>query len=203
MQHSSAAAWWVPGGTLETHRHIHSFSALVFSVVLNCNESVNRQTSCRTGSLSKAATCCPLCKLTYGCVLCGCCCQARVLAANRKPLYCTLRTRKRCAVLDSAGQLKRVHHILNECVVDRWAGGFAGVQRCRGGLVTGGPAQCRLSLRLATGNSFPSLHGTALLYATLCVLTCFCTRCAASNLASSCCCAVVLLQRCLPLLCVP
>lgn len=48
-------------------------------------------------------------------------CLARVLAANRKPLYCTLRTRKRCAVLDSAGQLKRVHHILNECVVDRGA----------------------------------------------------------------------------------
>lgn len=45
--------------------------------------------------------------------------QARVLAANRKPLYCTLRTRKRCAVLDGDGQLKRVHHILNECVVDR------------------------------------------------------------------------------------
>lgn len=45
--------------------------------------------------------------------------QARVLAANRRPLYCTLRTRKRCAVLDNNGQLKRVHHILNECVVDR------------------------------------------------------------------------------------
>lgn len=49
------------------------------------------------------------------------CCapQARVLAANRKPLYCTLRTRKRCAVLDADGKLRRVHHILNECVVDR------------------------------------------------------------------------------------
>jgi NAD+ kinase len=45
--------------------------------------------------------------------------QARVLAANRKPLYCTLRTRKRCAVLDGEGRLLRVHHILNECVVDR------------------------------------------------------------------------------------
>lgn len=47
--------------------------------------------------------------------------QARVLAANRRPLYCTLRTRKRCAVLDSNGELKRVHHILNECVIDRCA----------------------------------------------------------------------------------
>lgn len=48
-------------------------------------------------------------------------CLARVLAANRKPLYCTLRTRKRCAVLDADGKLRRVHHILNECVVDRGA----------------------------------------------------------------------------------
>lgn len=46
-----------------------------------------------------------------------------MLAANRRPLYCTLRTRKRCAVLDNNGQLKRVHHILNECVVDRCAQG--------------------------------------------------------------------------------
>jgi hypothetical protein len=46
-------------------------------------------------------------------------CLQRVLAANRQPLYCTLRTRKRCAVLNSAGDLLRVHHILNECVIDR------------------------------------------------------------------------------------
>eukprot|EP00878_Enallax_costatus_P016953 GHUV01017796.1.p1 GENE.GHUV01017796.1~~GHUV01017796.1.p1 ORF type:complete len:392 (+),score=79.94 GHUV01017796.1:503-1678(+) len=46
-------------------------------------------------------------------------CLERVLAANRQPLYCTLRTRKRCVVLDRAGHQLRVHHILNECVVDR------------------------------------------------------------------------------------
>jgi hypothetical protein len=51
-------------------------------------------------------------------MLCRACLQ-RVLAANRQPLYCTLRTRKRCAVLNSAGDLLRVHHILNECVIDR------------------------------------------------------------------------------------
>jgi hypothetical protein len=53
-------------------------------------------------------------------------CLQRVLAANQEPLYCTLRTRKRCAVLNSAGDLLRVHHILNECVIDRWG-------RCGGG----------------------------------------------------------------------
>jgi NAD+ kinase len=44
-----------------------------------------------------------------------------VLAANRKPLFCTLRTRKRCAVLGADGAVKRVHHILNEAVLDRGA----------------------------------------------------------------------------------
>ncbi|WIA28762.1 hypothetical protein OEZ86_011295 [Tetradesmus obliquus] len=48
-------------------------------------------------------------------------CLQWVLAANREHLYCTLRTRKRCAVLNAAGELLRVHHILNECVIDRGA----------------------------------------------------------------------------------
>ncbi|KAK9804759.1 hypothetical protein WJX72_003791 [[Myrmecia] bisecta] len=47
-------------------------------------------------------------------------CLLRVLAANDEPVFCTLRTRKRCEVYWD-GQLQRVHHVLNECLVDRGA----------------------------------------------------------------------------------
>lgn len=47
-------------------------------------------------------------------------CLGRVLAANQDPVFCTLRTRKRCEVFWE-GQLQRVHHVLNECLVDRGA----------------------------------------------------------------------------------
>jgi NAD+ kinase len=43
----------------------------------------------------------------------------RVLAANSQPLYCTLRTRKRCEVFNAAGERVREHQILNEAVIDR------------------------------------------------------------------------------------
>eukprot|EP00879_Flechtneria_rotunda_P020439 GHRR01021504.1.p1 GENE.GHRR01021504.1~~GHRR01021504.1.p1 ORF type:complete len:432 (+),score=133.73 GHRR01021504.1:71-1297(+) len=48
-------------------------------------------------------------------------CLTRVLGANQEPVYCTLRTRKRCALLDNGGKQLRVHHILNECTIDRGA----------------------------------------------------------------------------------
>eukprot|EP00775_Hariotina_reticulata_P003609 gene3609-3873_t len=48
-------------------------------------------------------------------------CLNRALAADSMPLYCTLRTRKRCEVLDDKGQQMRVYHILNETVIDRGA----------------------------------------------------------------------------------
>ncbi|GLI59240.1 hypothetical protein VaNZ11_001086 [Volvox africanus] len=44
----------------------------------------------------------------------------RVLDTNSQPLYCTLRTRKRCEVVYD-GRLEAVHHVLNECVLDRGA----------------------------------------------------------------------------------
>jgi NAD+ kinase len=44
-----------------------------------------------------------------------------VLAANSLPLYCTLRTRKRCEVYDAAGVKTDEHHVLNDAVIDRWA----------------------------------------------------------------------------------
>eukprot|EP00891_Asterochloris_glomerata_P006042 jgi/Astpho2/6042/Aster-03996 len=47
-------------------------------------------------------------------------CLQRVLRANEDPVFCTLRTRKRCEVYWE-GQLQRVHHVLNECLVDRGA----------------------------------------------------------------------------------
>jgi ATP-NAD kinase C-terminal domain len=60
--------------------------------------------------------------------LCGHCdpmmcrqCLERVLAARTEPLFCTLRTRKRCTVLGANGDCLRVHHVLNECVIDRGA----------------------------------------------------------------------------------
>lgn len=54
-------------------------------------------------------------------------CLQRVLDAGSKPLHCTLRTRKRCEVRHGNGsgadalqpQLQRVHHVLNECTIDR------------------------------------------------------------------------------------
>ncbi|GFR45561.1 hypothetical protein Agub_g6955 [Astrephomene gubernaculifera] len=47
----------------------------------------------------------------------------RVLDTSRTPLHCTLRTRKRCEVVYD-GRLEAVHHVLNECVLDR--GSFPG-----------------------------------------------------------------------------
>ncbi|KAG2433044.1 hypothetical protein HXX76_008771 [Chlamydomonas incerta] len=44
----------------------------------------------------------------------------RVLDTTSQPLFCTLRTRKRCEVVHE-GQLVEVHHVLNECVLDRGA----------------------------------------------------------------------------------
>eukprot|EP00198_Chlamydomonas_reinhardtii_P013159 XP_001702496.1 predicted protein [Chlamydomonas reinhardtii] len=44
----------------------------------------------------------------------------RVLDTASQPLFCTLRTRKRCEVVHE-GQLVEVHHVLNECVLDRGA----------------------------------------------------------------------------------
>ncbi|KAI8469594.1 MAG: ATP-NAD kinase-like domain-containing protein [Monoraphidium minutum] len=46
-------------------------------------------------------------------------CLSRVLAANSAPLYCTLRTRKRCEVYDAAGVKVAEHHVLNDAVIDR------------------------------------------------------------------------------------
>jgi NAD+ kinase len=43
-----------------------------------------------------------------------------VLAANSSPLFCTLRSRKRCELLDDSGALLKELHVLNECVIDRW-----------------------------------------------------------------------------------
>lgn len=54
-------------------------------------------------------------------------CLSRVLGANSRPLYCTLRTRKRCEVFDAAGARTCAHHVLNDAVIDRcvcvWGGG--------------------------------------------------------------------------------
>lgn len=47
-------------------------------------------------------------------------CLTRVINANVEPLYCTLRTRKRCEVKYD-GMVLRSHHVLNECVIDRGA----------------------------------------------------------------------------------
>ncbi|GLC37249.1 hypothetical protein PLESTB_001143800 [Pleodorina starrii] len=44
----------------------------------------------------------------------------RVLDTDSQPIYCTLRTRKRCEVVYD-GRLEAVHHVLNECVLDRGA----------------------------------------------------------------------------------
>lgn len=61
-------------------------------------------------------------------------CLERVLAANTTPLFCTLRTRKRCQVSDGAGGVLAVHHVLNEAVVDRWGRSRAlPPARCAGG----------------------------------------------------------------------
>lgn len=46
-------------------------------------------------------------------------CLSRVISANTNPLYCTLRTRKRCEVYVPGEHKHRVHHVLNECVIDR------------------------------------------------------------------------------------
>lgn len=48
-------------------------------------------------------------------------CLTRVLDTSKIPLFCTLRTRKRCEVWQG-GSLQCVHHTLNEVVVDRWVG---------------------------------------------------------------------------------
>jgi NAD+ kinase len=45
---------------------------------------------------------------------------SRVLGANEAPVFCTLRTRKCCEVF-LGGQRQAVHHVLNECLVDRGA----------------------------------------------------------------------------------
>lgn len=47
-------------------------------------------------------------------------CLSRVMDANDDPVYCTLRTRKRCDVYKD-GQLLKTHHVLNECLLDRGA----------------------------------------------------------------------------------
>ena len=45
---------------------------------------------------------------------------AALLNANESPVYCTLRTRKICTVLDSQGNLQGPpRHVLNECLIDR------------------------------------------------------------------------------------
>lgn len=44
----------------------------------------------------------------------------RVLSANKEPLFCTLRTRKRCEVFMD-NKLVRVHNVFNECTIDRGA----------------------------------------------------------------------------------
>jgi len=44
----------------------------------------------------------------------------RVLGANSAPVFCTLRTRKCCEVF-LGGERMAVHHVLNECLVDRGA----------------------------------------------------------------------------------
>ncbi|CAD7697541.1 unnamed protein product [Ostreobium quekettii] len=46
---------------------------------------------------------------------------ARVLAADRQGVGCTLRCRKRCEVYTGGGRRMSVHHALNECIVDRGA----------------------------------------------------------------------------------
>lgn len=43
-----------------------------------------------------------------------------MLAANRVPLFCTLRSRKRCEVYDAAGRCTAQLHVLNDAVIDRW-----------------------------------------------------------------------------------
>ncbi|BDA49473.1 NAD(H) kinase 1 [Coccomyxa sp. Obi] len=45
-------------------------------------------------------------------------CLQRVLSATELPVFCTLRTRKRCELYRD-GQLHAVHHVLNECLIDR------------------------------------------------------------------------------------
>lgn len=45
---------------------------------------------------------------------------AALLSANESPVYCTLRTRKICSVLDAAGNPQGPpRHVLNECLIDR------------------------------------------------------------------------------------
>mmetsp|Transcript_38888 Transcript_38888/g.92121 ORF Transcript_38888/g.92121 Transcript_38888/m.92121 type:complete len:354 (+) Transcript_38888:372-1433(+) len=45
---------------------------------------------------------------------------SRVLAAGvSNPVFCTLRTRKTCKVYSPQGELRSVHHVLNECLIDR------------------------------------------------------------------------------------
>lgn len=47
---------------------------------------------------------------------------ACVLAASSdSPVFCTLRTRKTCKVYGRHGTLNGVHHVLNECLIDRGA----------------------------------------------------------------------------------
>jgi hypothetical protein len=53
-----------------------------------------------------------------------------VLAANSSQLFCTLRSRKRCELLDDSGALIRELHVLNECVIDRCVGVWAGCVGC-------------------------------------------------------------------------
>lgn len=64
-------------------------------------------------------------------------CLERVLGAAAEPLACTLRTRKRCEVRLSES-LVRVHHVLNEAVLDRGAFSSAVFFECfiDGGFVT-------------------------------------------------------------------
>ena len=54
-------------------------------------------------------------------------CIDRCLDARAEtPVYCTLRTRQRCEVVQDGGVVpQRVHHVLNECVIDR--GSFPGI----------------------------------------------------------------------------
>ncbi|EIE19085.1 ATP-NAD kinase [Coccomyxa subellipsoidea C-169] len=45
-------------------------------------------------------------------------CLQRVLTATELPVFCTLRTRKRCELFRD-GEVHAVHHVLNECLIDR------------------------------------------------------------------------------------
>lgn len=44
-----------------------------------------------------------------------------VLKNGEVCMECTLRARKRCEVYSPTGRLQTVHHVLNECIIDRGA----------------------------------------------------------------------------------